>query len=348
MLSIVVVFLALYLLRAVVLPFAVGLALAYLLVPVVSWLEGVLPRPGKWLGFKRGFSVLVVFVVLIGLVAVFSYFIVTAVIDASLILLQNAPYYISKSLYQIQGWLEGIRQQFPPEIRQEVDKTLLEAGVAVGKSIRDAFFGGIATVPRTFSTILGFAALPFFLFYVLKDSNRLSDAIGSALPSGIAKHARNLITIVEMVLGRYIRAQLMLGLIVAYFSFIGLLILKIEFAPVLAILAGVTELIPTLGPWIGGGVAVIVTLAVSPEKAIWVVLLYLVIQLLENYFLVPRIQSAYMRIHPAVMIVLLVFGAYVAGFWGLLLAAPLAATVMEITKYVYYQYKLEIAGEQIG
>ena len=138
----------------------------------------------------------------------------------------------------------------------------------------------------------------------------------------------------ENVLGRYVRAQLMLGLIVAYFSFIGLMLLGIQFAPALAILAGVTELIPTLGPWIGGGVAVIVTLAVSPEKFIWVAVLFLAIQLLENSFLVPRVQSAYLRIHPAVMIFLLVLGTYLAGFWGLLLAGPLTATAVEIYKYV--------------
>ena len=92
-------------------------------------------------------------------------------------------------------------------------------------------------------------------------------------------------------------------------------------------------MIPTLGPWIGGGVAVIVTLAVAPEKAIWVVVLFLGIQLVENSVLVPRIQSAYLRIHPAVMIFLLVLGAYIAGFWGLLLIGPLSATALEIYKY---------------
>ncbi|MFC1961768.1 AI-2E family transporter [Chloroflexota bacterium] len=338
-LGIILVFWALYLLRAVVLPFAVGLVLAYLLVPVVSWLEKHLPRPGKWSGFKRVFSIMLIFLVLIGLLTVFFYFIVTAVIDASLVLLQNVPYYIGKSLYVVQSWLEGIREQFPPEISQEVDKTLIESGVALGGSIRDALLGGITNMPRTFSNLLGFAALPFFLFYVLKDSERLKKILISPLPGGIAIHVRAIVTIIETVLGRYIRAQLLLGLVVAYFSFVGLLILDIPFAPALAIFAGISELIPTLGPWLGGAVAVIVTLAVSPEKVIWVIILYMAVQLVENYFLVPRIQSAYLRIHPAIMIVILVLGAYLAGFWGLLLAAPLAATVMEIVRYVYHQYQ---------
>jgi predicted PurR-regulated permease PerM len=129
---------------------------------------------------------------------------------------------------------------------------------------------------------------------------------------------------------------------VAYLVFIGLFILGMSsVAPVLAAVAGVTELIPTLGPWIGGAFAVIVTLAIAPEKAIWVVTLFLFVQLLENTLLVPRIQGGYLRIHPAIAIFLLVLGAYIAGFWGILLAVPLAATIVEIYKYVRQNIEME-------
>jgi predicted PurR-regulated permease PerM len=111
------------------------------------------------------------------------------------------------------------------------------------------------------------------------------------------------------------------------------------FSLALSLLAGVMEMVPTLGPWISGAVAVLVALALAPDKAIWVLLLYLGVQALENNLLVPKIQSAYLRIHPAVMIVLLVFGAYFAGFWGILLIGPLTATLVEVFKYIrgYYQ-----------
>lgn len=344
-LGIIIVFWVLYLLRIAIFPFVLGLVLAYLLLPVIAWLEKKFPRQGSWLGFKRVFSILIVFIVLLGLVAAFSYFIVTAVIDASLVLAESAPHFIGQSLYQVQKWLEIVREQFPPEIRQEMDKALLEAGVALGDSIRDAFVKSISFIPRTFSIFLGLAALPLFLFYTLKDSERLKRGLYSGLTPGIAKHIRNITSIIERVLGRYIRAQLMLGLIVAYFSFIGLLILRIPFAPVLAILAGIGELIPTLGPWISGAIVVVVTLAVAPEKVIWVIILFLAIQLVENSLLVPRIQGGYLRLHPAVMIFLLVLGAYVAGFWGLLLAGPLTATGVEIYKYVRQCYQEEEANE---
>jgi len=333
LLGIIVLFWILYLLRAVLLPFAVGLVLAYLFVPLISWVERKLPPRNKWAGFKRVSATLAIFLLLLGLIGGFSYFLATAVIDASQTLLHNAPYYFSEGFQNVQEWFEVLRQQFPPEIRTEIDQTLREWGLALGRGLRDTLLQGITFAPATVGAVIGFAALPFFLFYILKDTEKLKKSFYSAFTPPVAEHVKNIVLIIERVLGRYIRAQLMLGLIVGYFAFLGLFLLQIPFAPVLAMLAGITELIPTLGPWIGGGVAAIVTLALVPEKVLWVIVLFLSVQMVENYFLVPRVQSAYLHIHPAVMIFLLVLGAYIAGFWGLLLAAPLTATIVEIIKY---------------
>ena len=332
-LGIIIAFLVLYLLRMAILPFIVGLVLAYLLMPVIFWIETKLPRQGDWLQAKRIFSIIIVFAVLLGLIAASSYYIVTVVLNASLILLENAPYFI---LGRIQEWLDVIRQQFPPEIQTQVDKALLEAGLELGNTIRDAFAKGITFVTRTFSIMVGLAALPLFLFYTMKDSEKLKEAFYSTFTPRFAEHIRNIILIIERVLGRYIRSQLTLGLIVASFSFVGLWILGIKYYPTLAILAGIGELVPILGPWISGAITIIVTLAVAPEKVIWVILLCLVVQLVENTLLVPRIQGGYLHIHPAVIVVLLVLGAYIAGFWGLLLAAPLTATTVAIYKYAHH------------
>jgi predicted PurR-regulated permease PerM len=338
----IIIFLSiLYWLRNVILPFATGLVLAYLLTPVVTWLEERLPPRGKWFDFKRIISVLIAFLLLICIIGGFTYFIVTAVIDAMTALLESAPDLLTRSLNQVRLWFEGVMESLPEEIQQEVNETLREIGRSIGEYIRDALIGAFSSFQTAFGMIMGFAVLPFFLFYVLKDSKKLKDSFASAVTPRTAVHARNVLTIIERVLGRYIRAQIMLGLIVAYFTFIGLFILDVPFAIALALLAGVTEVIPTLGPWIGGTVAVVVTLAMAPEKAIWVAVLFVCVQLVENNLLVPKIQSAYLRIHPAIMIFLLVLAAYIAGFWGLLLVGPLVATLVEIFKYIRDYYRAQ-------
>lgn len=341
LLAIVIVSGLLYALRIAIIPFVLGWVLAQLFLPVISWVERRLPGQGKWQQTKRVSLIILTFVIILGLIGFLSFFIVTAVVNAFIVLVQNAPQYIARGLFTLQEWAEAFRQQFPPEMRAQVDQFILNAGKTLGNAIRDAFMRGVSFIPTTFGLVFGFLALPIFLFYILKDWEKLSRIFYSGLSPRIVEHTKNIITIVDKVLVRYFRAQLMLGFIVAYLTFVGLLILGVGFAPVLAAFAGVAELIPTLGPWLSGAAAVIVTLAIAPEKAIWVALLFLLVQLLENNLLVPRIQGAYLGVHPAIAIFLLVMGAYLAGFWGLVLAIPLTATIAEIYKYVRQQTKVE-------
>ncbi|TFG45457.1 MAG: AI-2E family transporter [Dehalococcoidia bacterium] len=141
--------------------------------------------------------------------------------------------------------------------------------------------------------------------------------------------------IISNMLGRYLRAQLLLGSIVGSLSFIGLLLMNIDFglALLLALTAGIFEMVPTIGPWISGIFAVIIILATYPDLILWVMALFLMIQLLENNLLVPRVQGQLLHIHPAIALLLLVLGAYMAGIWGILLAVPLAATIVQIFRY---------------
>ena len=217
-LGIIIVLWVLYLLRIVVLPFATGLVLAYLLMPLVSWLEVKLPPRDKWPGIKRVFSVLVSFLLLLCIIGGFFYFVLTAVIDASVALMESAPYFIGQSMLRIQEWFQGVIADLPVEIQQEVTRELVEGGVSLGRYIRDVVMGAISSIPSTFGMLLGFAVLPFFLFYIMKDSEKLNKGLTSALTPGITRHGRNVVNIIERVLGRYIRAQIMLGVIVAYFS----------------------------------------------------------------------------------------------------------------------------------
>ena len=94
--------------------------------------------------------------------------------------------------------------------------------------------------------------------------------------------------------------------------------LGVPFAVVLGVVAGITELIPIVGPLIGAAVAILVTLATAPDKLIWVALLYLGVQLVENTLLVPRVQSDTLNIHPIVVIVVIIVGGHFFGIWGII------------------------------
>ena len=320
-----------------VLPFAIGLILAYLIRPIVGWLERRLPPRHKWPGFRRVISVLIGFLIILVFVGGFLYVVTTAVIDASLELIEYAPYFFSQGFVEVQNWIENVISVLPLEVQESLSNELLGTGFSIGTAVRDFLLNAVPSIPRTLNLILGFAILPFFMFYILKDREFLQMKVTTVFSDNVNRHIKAVLSIIENVVGRYLRAQIMLGLIVGYFTLIGLFLLGVrsEYVLALALLAGVTELIPTVGPWIGGSVAGIVTLATTPEKTVWVILLFIAIQLLENNLLVPKIQSAYLGIHPAIMIVLLVFGAYIAGFWGILIIGPLTALLVQLGKYVF-------------
>lgn len=342
---IVVVASLLFALRQAILPFVVGLALVYLLLPVLSWVENRLPRHDRWLQAKRTALIVLFLIVIFGLLGLFFYFFATTLIGRFSALAQNVPQFVSQVLTTLRDWGASLSQAFPIEMQPQVDAFIVQMATIIGNSIKDAFMEWLPSVPSFFQSLLSLLCLPIFLFYVLRDSDKLSRGFYSGLPLWLAEHFRNILAIIGEVLGRYVRAQLLLGFIVGYLCFIGLFMMRVRFALSLAIIAGITELIPILGPLIGGALAFVVTLATAPEKAIWVVLLYVVVQLVENNLLVPRIQGHYLRIHPAVALFLLVMGAYVAGFWGIILIVPLAATALEIYRYLRRSAEKERAAQ---
>ncbi len=332
-LGIIVVFLLLAVFWSVLLPFVCGLVLAYLMNPVISWLENKLPVQGKWSSARRTSLIAVIFIVTLVVVGLFTFYIVTGVVSSFSILIKNAPQYFSQGLKTFHDWLNSLQQWLPPETQQQLGINLQDAGTTLGDAMRGAFGKGVSYVSSTFGFILGFVALPVFLFYILKDWEKLRNSFYSAFAPPVAKYVRGVVGVIDKVLGRWIRAQLMLSAVVGVLSFIGLAALGIPLAPALAAFQGLMEFVPILGPWIGGAVGVIVTLAIAPDKAIWVAVVYLAVQLLENILLVPRIHGSYMRIHPAMILVLLPLGAYIAGLWGIILIVPLTATIIELYKY---------------
>jgi predicted PurR-regulated permease PerM len=185
--------------------------------------------------------------------------------------------------------------------------------------------------------------IPFWLFYILKDRHKIGPMIQNWFPPGLRGDVDACINIVRRVLGSYIRAQLTLGVFIGVITTVGLWTMdrlgwvEMQYAVVLGIIAGITELVPVIGPIIGAIPAIIITLATDPEKA-WIVLLfYVVVQQVENAVLVPRIQGQAVEMHPAIIIVLLVVAQQVAGFLGMIVAVPLAAVSRDLYKYIYHR-----------
>jgi predicted PurR-regulated permease PerM len=122
---------------------------------------------------------------------------------------------------------------------------------------------------------------------------------------------------------------------------LSLVIIGVPFALILGLIAGVFEVLPYVGPILGAIPAVIVALLTDPGKALWVVIAFIAIQQVENLLLVPRVAGKSVKLHPALVMVVLVIGNQLAGFWGMLMAVPVTAVIRDIFKYLYLRFKDE-------
>lgn len=320
---------------AALVPFFLGLLLAYLLLPVVNVMDRNAPRVLRARGLSRPLAIIIVYVVGIALTAgVLSYFI-PAVSDQADVLVSVLPTYLERVqgllTYDLGQVLEGI----PPEIQEAINTNLQSALGTVWDGLQKGLQVTVRTVSQTVSFIIGMVIVPFWLFYVLNDEARGRRAFFSAIPEVARDDVRCIVSILDGLLSSYLRGQLILCVLVGAMATISLVIFGVDLALLLGTFAGIFELIPILGPYLGAVPAVLIALLKRPILALWVALAFFAIQQIENLFLVPRIAGNAVRFHPAVVMIIVVVGAEVAGVWGMLLGVPLAAMVRDVFRYLY-------------
>jgi predicted PurR-regulated permease PerM len=325
----------------VLLPFILGLIFAYLLLPVMQWIEKKLPGKARWSSTKRILLIIFIYLLVVAALGLVLFFTIPQIITSATDFFTNLPKIIPDFISRLQSWTSSIRQHIPDQIRSQVDTYISNLASNIGSGVQAGLLAGLTFFVSSFGFLLGFVSLPVFLFFLLKDAESLTQGFYSSLPLWLREHVQGVVKILRDILGRYIRSEIILGIAVAVLDFIGLMILGIPYAPALAFWAGLTELVPVLGPWIGGAAGVIVTLATDVNKTIWVIILYAVVQILEGNVLVPRIHSQFLRIPPAVILILLVLGGHFAGLWGVILVVPLAATFVALYKYLVRSIKEE-------
>ena len=336
-LGLVFVFWMIWVLRNVLLPFVAGFILAYLMLPIIRWVEKHLVRANdkpKTKQFKRIVIILVIYLLSLIIFGLVIFYIIIIGGKALSNLLQNAPQTIPNGLASITHWLKSLKILSNPTIQANIDTYITKAGAALPNVLSNFLTHGVKIIQSSTSMILGFIILPIFIFLLLKDWDNLRDKFYAGLPLWMRTHTKSIFSILRIAIVNYIRGSLIQATIVAVLTYILLMILKIDFALPLAVFTGVTEMMPMIGPWLGGGLAVIVTLATSPGKTIWVILGYLLVQQVNNQLIGPKIRGSLMGIHPAIIIILTVLGAYFAGILGLIIVLPLSMAFIGIFRYL--------------
>jgi predicted PurR-regulated permease PerM len=315
--------------------FFIGIALALVLDPIVTWLE----RRGapRWAG------VLLSYAAIVGLVWALIAFAVPPIARQTREFLQDLPQ-LATALTDIQHGLQDWYRTLPlpPELREMIDESITSAEGAFLDALRGVLGPTIGTLLRTVAFVFGLIIVPVWLFFVLKDRGRFPGAVASALPEAWRPDAANVQAILARVGGRWVRGQLLLGLSIFLASIIGLTFLSLvgfsefgEFTLILALIAGVLEWFPIIGPIVAAIPAILIGFSISPAAALAAAILYTAIQQLENNLLVPKVMGDAVELHPAVMILALIVGAALFGIPGAILAAPTVAIGRDLYRYTF-------------
>ena len=338
LLTVAVALTALYLLRGVLLTLGLSAVIAYILFPLARQLERIIPGGERRTGLRRNLAVSLIFLAFLGLLTAAVGMVISSLISQGQRFVADFPQFIAAARSTLEFWIADYHRFVPAALRDRIETWLSNAGGLLGNAAWNIAAQTFGAVTGSLAFVIGLATAPVLIFYLLKDSEAIREALYTPFPARLRPYLRDLMDIVNRSVGGYIRGQLLLGLLVGGVVTIGLLLLGIPFAVILGIVAGLTELIPIIGPWIGGAVGVLVTLASAPDKVLWVILLYLVVQLLENALLVPRVQANTLGLHPIAVILVITIGSQYFGLWGVILGPPLAAMVKGMLSYAAQEW----------
>jgi predicted PurR-regulated permease PerM len=318
--------------------FFIGLALVFVLDPAVTRLARA--------GLPRWAGVLVMYAVVVGVIWALIAYALPPITAQAREFVDQLPR-LGAALAE---WEQGLEEWYlnlplPSEIRDMIDEQLSASGQAIAELLQALLAPTLTALLRAANFILGLVVIPVWLFYVLKDRERFAGAVAGAMPPGWRADIGNMLGLLGRVGGRWVRGQLLLGVAIFIATVIGVGLLVVigfsefgQFVLVLALIAGVLEWFPIIGPIVAAIPAVLIGLSISLPAAIAAVIVYTVIQQLENHLLVPKVMGDAVDLHPAVLVMSLVIGGALFGIGGAILAAPVVSAARDLYRYGFHRF----------
>ena len=311
-----VLLLVIYMLGSVLITVLFSALIAYALLPLTNVIVRVMPWRENRPELSRGIAIGLIFVIAAGIFVGSMALVIPPTIEQSREFIDEFPTFFNSARATIERWMGEYTELVPDEIRAQIEQNLADMGGVVVNAAWQVLPRTFGLVSGTFSLIIGLATMPMLIFYLVKDSREIESSLLTPFPKALRPYLLDIAKIAEKTLGGYLRGQLILALVIGIAVTIGLIALDVPFAFLLGVLAGTTALIPIIGAFIGAVVAILVTLATAPEKLVWVVALYLGVQLVENTLLAPRIQADALNLHPIAVIFVIIVGGHFFGVWG--------------------------------
>jgi len=316
---ILIVLVFLYLIREVLALIFVALVLASAFDPWVDWFHQR--------RIPRGLGILVIYIILFSIISASVFLLITPISNEVKDIALNFPHYYQKVL----EWYGKFQSLGGPANGLQLDNNLTSLGDNIGAALNKL----INTVFSIFGGIVSFFLILVITFYFSVEEEGVKRFVRVITPLKHQPYVMQLIVRMQRKMGLWLRGQIILSLIIFVLVFTGLSILGIKYALLLAFLAGIFEIIPFLGPTISAVPAIFLALTQSPLKALFVVILYLIVQQLENHIITPKVMGKTVDLNPLIVIIVILIGVKVGGVIGALMAVPVATALSVFLKDVF-------------
>lgn len=328
-------------LSAIFLPLLVAGFIYYMFDPIVVFLEK--HRIPRVFGFLLTFLVVIILVVL----TVMN--VVPQLMEQTIQLTQSLPMYADET----SKWLNELAQR--EEFKNfNLEEQLASANLSLSNLFNIILVSLSASVSKIISFMMQFFILlftvPFILLFMFKDGHKFIDALSHFFPKAIRKELRQTVKELNETLSAYISSTILDALIIGVMSFLAMRIFDQPYSLLLAVICGITNIIPYVGPFIGAVPAIIVGLFISPFQALYMALSILVIQQLDGNLIKPLLFGKSMNIHPLTIILVLIGAGSVAGILGMLICIPVYAVIKTIIlniRKIYLLRRMEHVSEKL-
>jgi predicted PurR-regulated permease PerM len=314
----------------VVPPLLIAVAVVYLLNPLVTALERR--------GVPRVAGAGLVYVLFLCIVALAVSLLVPVVTRQVQDVITHFPDYLADG----QAAVRRIAARFGQEPDFRLNAEQVREWLAAGENRQTVtrYLTGLRSFTTSLlSGLIIFVLGPVMAFYLLVDLPRLKRGSMALVPPARREEIRTLMDRIGQAVGGFFRGQLLVALFVGVASSIGLWAIGLPFWLLVGMVAGVFNLVPLVGPFIGGGLAVVIALIDGqPLKALWAALVLLAVQQIDNHLISPNVMGRTVQLHPVVVMLALLVGASFAGLFGMLVIVPLVAVAKIVFLFIWSKY----------
>jgi predicted PurR-regulated permease PerM len=329
--AIVILLIALFLYRfrvklgKIITPFFMAMIIAYLLNPLVKKLvRKKIPRPAAILLLYLLFSLTLISIIV---------FIIPELINNAKELMATLPQITARYQGMFNKYVSMIQSSnWPADVKEAIFREIYNGTSMAQEYIANTMKYSLSTFFETISVFLDLVLAMIIAYYFIKDAEFFKTSVLSLTPRRWRNGMINAGREIHLILTNFIQGQLLTAIIIGTLEMIGLSLVKVKYPLILGLIGGIANIIPYFGPVIGAIPAVAVAIIDSPLKVIWVVVVFVIIQQIDNAFISPKIIEGKLGLHPVSTILAVLIGGEFFGILGMLVSVPIMAIIKVLLK----------------